>query len=721
LAADYRQKMSFVNPFFLFGALAAAVPLILHLVKREHARKIEFPSLMFLRRISKKTIRYQKLRHLLLLLLRIMALVLLVLAFMRPYRQSAESPAVVGAVTRAHIILVDHSMSMGYRDRWDRAKAAVADIVRGAKARDKFALLEFSDRTIALTQLTTDASEVMTQIESGMELTDQSTRYGQALKAAEKLALESGTGLRIIYLISDFQKNGWAGEERDFRLGAGLDLKPVDVGSDDFSNLAIRDVHITEADPAAGGGIQIKASAVDLGARDRNNVRVSLQVDGRAVAEQRVNIRKGETQRVEFHLPDMIAGTHPVTLEVEDPDLTRDNRFFMTLETRGKTDVTLVGNQETGGRRSSGFFLENALNAGPLSPYKLSSVSPQSLNISGGLLIWNNVAGGNAASQKKLRDFVSEGGGIVLVLSDPALMADFNRSFGSWLPVRITEPAASGNRVNLRPSESYVLMTDVRMDHPIFQPFAKPHSGSFASARFFNHVRLSAGPGAEVLARFDNGDAALIAAPVGKGRTLVFASSADESSNDLPLKAVYAPFWQQMLRYLENFQERRHWLDLGETADAQKLLADAALRQAKGHSNTDEAVVVLDPLKQRLSLASGARQFAVDKAGFYDVRTQNLNATIAVNTLPAESDLAHGNPEEMVSGWISSKPAVFSQEPRTPEEHERTQRIWILFLTAAFVFLVSELLLSNGQLTTAEDQQPAAVNRNQAGGSYESL
>ena len=85
----------------IWAALAAAVPILLHLIKREHARKIEFPTLMFLRRISKKTIRYQKLRHLLLLLLRILAFLLIVLAFMRPYREKPMPEAGAGGVTSA--------------------------------------------------------------------------------------------------------------------------------------------------------------------------------------------------------------------------------------------------------------------------------------------------------------------------------------------------------------------------------------------------------------------------------------------------------------------------------------------------------------------------------------------------------------------------------------------------------------------------------------------
>src|SRR5512136_2708528 len=113
--------MNFVNPLFILGGLVVAVPILLHLIKREHARKIEFPTLMFLRRISRKTIRYQKLRHLLLLLLRVLAFVLIVLAFMRPYREKAAAGATVGRISSTHIILIDNSMSMGFGDRWDRA------------------------------------------------------------------------------------------------------------------------------------------------------------------------------------------------------------------------------------------------------------------------------------------------------------------------------------------------------------------------------------------------------------------------------------------------------------------------------------------------------------------------------------------------------------------------------------------------------------------------
>ena len=127
--------MSFITPLFFFGMLAAAVPILLHLIKRERATKVEFPTLMFLRKISKKVIRFQKLRHLLLLLLRVLAFLLLALAFTRPFRETVSAARPTGKVSTAHIILLDNSMSMAYGDRWERARKAAADIARSAEHR----------------------------------------------------------------------------------------------------------------------------------------------------------------------------------------------------------------------------------------------------------------------------------------------------------------------------------------------------------------------------------------------------------------------------------------------------------------------------------------------------------------------------------------------------------------------------------------------------------
>jgi hypothetical protein len=698
--------MSLVNPLFLIGALVAAVPILLHLIKREQAQKIAFPTLMYLRRISRRTIRYQKLRHLLLLLLRILAVLFVVFAFMRPYREKAAAAIPAGRQASTHIIVLDNSMSMGYQDRWQRAKKAAADIVRGALPGDRFAVLEFSDKTTARTQLTSSPSETLAQLENDVELSDRSTRYGQALKAAETFALDAGTSKRILHLISDFQKNAWAVEEQSLRLAAGIELRYVDVGSKEFSNLTIRDVHVTEEDRNAAVIVRIRASVMNFGNRDRKGVPVKLYVDGRVIADKRIDAAKGNSQTIEFLLPALNEGLHPVVIEVDDAYLERDNRFYLTIETRGKTSVQVVESSGTKSRRPPSYFLARALNVDVVSPYNLMAVSPLNLSISGKLLIWNDVPSGNARIQNMLQDFVKAGGGLVVVLGNATQAADFNRGFGSWLSVKVIETAPAGSRMGKRPAEDYVLMTDVRMDHPIFQPFREPHSGTFSNARFFSHARLSLGPDGEIPARFENGDPALVSLVAGKGRVLIFASSADDTANDLPLKAVYAPFWQQMLHYLENFRERRQWQEIGDIIDYRKLLTEASSQTRNPNPDLiTEAVAIRNPKKQRLIVPAGSDDLIVDMAGFYEIRAMNRSVSVGVNPVLKESDLTQGNAEEMIAGWISpDAPAFSGSEPLSIEEQDRNQPYWVYLLIAAFLLLVSESLFSNYELRITNDE-----------------
>ncbi len=695
--------MSYVNPLFLLGVLAAGIPILLHLIKRERALRIEFPTLMFLRRVSRKTIRYQKVRHLLLLLLRILAILFLVLAFLRPYRDIPQAAAFSGRVTAAHVILLDNSLSMGYGDRWDRARKAAADIANNMQRGDRLALLEFSDQTLVRVPLTGDPGAVLEDVQRVIQLTDRATRYAQALKVAEKVALDAKTGRRIVHLISDFQKSGWAADEQEFRFGSGVELERIDLGSDQFSNLTIGDVRVIEAIEGREGSRKVKFSVVNFGTQDRRSVRSSLSLDGRSVFEKRLDIARGEVQAGEFELPGLTAGAHQVGLEVEDSQLARDNRYSMMLETRGRTQVYAVEDSiSSSGGRTASYFLSRALNVAALSRYQLISIPPARIESSGipsgSLIVWNNAAGGNSNMQKKLQDFVSGGGGLVVVLADAQHAADFNRTFGSWLPVKVEQAPAKEHGDAWR-GEDYVLLTDFRMDHPIFRPFSEPHSGSFASARFYRHARLHLSEGAEALAHFDSGDPALVLVGREKGRVVIFASSADDASNDLPLKAVYAPFWQQTLRYLDNVTEEAHSVEVGSTISPRKLLLESALRQGKGNVDLNQAIVVLDPAKQRVLVPPGSDSVMVDKVGFYEVRSASQSASIAVNPIARESDLTHGNSEEMVAGWVSpdakAAPVVAEDERPSPEEQDRRQRWWRYLLLAALAMLIGEGLLAD--------------------------
>ena len=123
--------MAFLAPLF-FAALATfAVPVIIHLTQRERKQIVEFPSLMFLQRIPYQSVRRRRIRDWPLLVMRLAAIALIVLAFSRPFFKHPSVALASSLGPREVVVLLDHSYSMGYGDRWDRARAAARRVVQG--------------------------------------------------------------------------------------------------------------------------------------------------------------------------------------------------------------------------------------------------------------------------------------------------------------------------------------------------------------------------------------------------------------------------------------------------------------------------------------------------------------------------------------------------------------------------------------------------------------
>src|SRR6202040_3584959 len=113
--------MTFLAPLFLVGLGAIAIPVVIHLIQRERKRVVEFPSLMFVRRIPYQSVRRRRIRHWFLLLMRPGALALIVAAFARQFPPAGSAAAVAASGgSRELVILLDHSASMGYGDHWQR-------------------------------------------------------------------------------------------------------------------------------------------------------------------------------------------------------------------------------------------------------------------------------------------------------------------------------------------------------------------------------------------------------------------------------------------------------------------------------------------------------------------------------------------------------------------------------------------------------------------------
>src|SRR5687767_9193525 len=219
--------MSFLAPLFFVALAGLAIPVLLHLTQREKKQIIRFPSLMFVRRIPYQSVRRRKIHSWLLLFVRLAALALIIFAFARPFVRAEDNLAPPGAGAREVVILLDNSYSMGYGDRWERARAAAHAEIGKLTASDRGSVVLFSSGAEITLRSTAEQDRLTASIATAKP-GPAATRYAPALKVAGGILADSLLPRREVVLISDFQRGGWRGEE-GARLPQGATLTPVPI------------------------------------------------------------------------------------------------------------------------------------------------------------------------------------------------------------------------------------------------------------------------------------------------------------------------------------------------------------------------------------------------------------------------------------------------------------------------------------------------------------
>lgn len=672
--------MAFLNPIFLLGALAAAVPVLVHLVRRTRSRRVPFASLMFLRRIEQKTIRKRKLRNLLLLAMRCAALLLLALAFSRPY--FGGNPANAAADAPSSVILLDTSYSMQYPGVFERARQAAQRILDNGATDEQVALVSFASGSEVLRALKADVAEataVLGQARPGLGGTD----YLQALQTAAAMLRSAGRGARRVYLVSDFQEVGWERGAERVRLPADVKLIPVDVSDPSAANLAASEVR---AEPVIytqkyTGKILARVTSYTSDATHSEpvNAVVELKLNDMTVERRELELEAGSSQVLEFSGINVPEGSNRATVEIAGDRFDLDNKYHFTIKREDQIKVLAMETATRG--RSETFFVQQSLLAGETSPYALTvktqgTVDPAEV-ASYRAVILNDVAGIAPSVTSALKSFAEAGGGLIIAVGRHTDSSDFNRRMGEISPAQLSEVALGRG--------GYALMTQARTDHPVFSAFAA--GGRLATAKVYGYHRATPGERASVVAALDDGSPLIIDGLVGKGKVILLTTTLDTTWSDLPLTPIFLPLLHQMLQYLCG-------ADLGSSC-----LVGQSFTVRRGQ---DGALPAVDsPGGHRESGTPDERgdlAVAATEAGSYRLRYGSRSDYVAVNLDTKESNLARLDPDEFlasVAGGDEGKPALASQtEPVTPDEIERRQRLWLPLLALSLALFIGEAVLA---------------------------
>ena len=674
--------MSFLSPLFFSALGAIAIPVLVHLIQRERSRVVQFPSLMFLQRIPYQSVRRRRIRHWLLLAMRAAAIVLLALAFARPFfRPGALATAAAAAGAREVVILLDQSASMGYDDHWQRARDAAHRVVAGLEADDKATLVLFGRNAEENMRATSDRTRLDAAINAAKVGSD-STRYGPALKLAETILGQSAVRRREAVLISDFQKSGW-GSADDARFPEDMTLTTTSVASD-TSNVSVPSITFARSTFSGQDRVTVTAGLTNKGNLPATNVPVVLSVDGLEFEAKAATIPPRSSTSVVFAPFTVPEANVRGTVRAGTDLLPADNTFHFVVSPSAPVSVAIV---ETGDRADASLYLARALAIGTTPAFRtevvqLGHVTPAIFDRHS-VVIFNDTPLPSSAGADALKRFVERGGGVLVVAGGRT----------SWLAEAADLlPGKLGAPVDRIVGRSATLG---RLDysHQIFEVFKAPRSGDFTSAHVFRYRALTADHASHVLANYDDGAVAAAERRTGAGRVIVWTTTLDDSWTDLPVKPVYLPLVHQLVSYLARYKQTPSWLTVGQVVDlastAATIRGDRIVVTPSGHRTTQPA--------------NSPGLLELTEQGVYEVRARGMDTgrplAIAVNIDPREADLTPLDPAELVATVIghatqSTENAV-APEPLSPADTEKRQSLWWYLLFAGMLLLAAETITSN--------------------------
>ncbi len=542
---------SFLFPAFLAGLAAVALPVLIHLIHRKKSKVQPFSSLRFLRLVEKRIARRRRLEEYLVLLFRALALALLALGLASPVSRALKG----GRMAVARVLVVDDSMSMslapaGGPTLLEKARETARALLAPLTSMDSAALvpLHAGGKEPRLSRNIPLLEEELPKLRPTLGDTplNEGIRKGLALLAGAAAAVKD------LVILTDCQ----ARAVKEVRVSRLLDKLPggtrlflASPGKAAASNLTLSSVLVRPL-PSSGRGHRVLVTVSNRSSLPAAAT-LTLEVDGAARARRDIQVAPGGTLDLPFDLPDTGEKEAAGRAFLSADELAGDNQRWFLLPRRSPLPVLVVsGSSPALPRLDPAFYLVRALGPGEestLAPERVSPAEAAARDLSAfGAVVLADSTPLPAETALSLRKYLDKGGGVLAFLGPGTEPTTFDRILprGSLKVGGVVGDARGESR-------AYHL-TALDRRHPALAPlFATTPPVRLGLARIFRYRRFARVPaGARVLARFSGGDPALVEIRAGRGRLVVFASTANPEWNDLAWRVSFVPFLHSLVHTL---------------------------------------------------------------------------------------------------------------------------------------------------------------------------
>jgi hypothetical protein len=674
--------MSFVHPLFLLALSAVIIPIIIHLFHFRRFKKVYFPNINFLERLSDETQKQARLKHLLVLLTRILAIALLVMAFARPYIPRDDQHG--GAEGNIVSIYVDNSFSMeagsSLGNLLDQARLTAAEIAASFNPTDRFQLLtnDFEarhQRFVSRDEFNSMLSEVDFS-PSPRTIADVMTRQTEMLKE------DSSLPNKFSFLLSDFQKN--ITEPENISPDTIIEYYLIPLPAPARTNVFIDSLWIDN--PVRRGGqivtLQVRIYNDSDQQLDNQPVRLYINDNQRAVAT--FNIAPFASTTVDLTYTLTNERIQRGYVEISDYPVTFDDRFYFSYNLNDHIPVMVI-NQNNPNR-----FLNALFGSDTSFVVRNMPVSSLDMSLFGGqnLIILNEIVSPGSGLVLSLSQYVEQGGNL-LVLPPDNLNADAYRELFNALEV-------SGYSSL---SQQRTRVTSINELHTIYSGVfdRMPENLDLPTVDKYYMIERHTRDRGEYLLQLQNGNALLTSTPSGQGVVYLSAVPANDAFSNFHRHAIFVPTLYNIALHSNSFYPLSYTIGREEYITIRNYTPTAGSL----FRITAEQLEVIPEARNQGNNINLILHNQIQTQGSYSLQIDNdLLRSLSFNYDRRESLLeSYSVPqlESIAAAGGDGNVFVFSNERISVEKQMELlkggRQLWKLFLLIALALLITEVVL----------------------------
>lgn len=708
--------MTFMNPWLLFAALGVGLPILAHLLNRYQVKRTDWAAMQFLNRSVRVRSRQLRLRDILLLVLRCLAVLFLVLAVTKPGLHDATGLAArIGERRAGLVIAVDASYSMQHSDgtatRFERAVDKVREITDGTVPGAPVSLVLLGDEHRVVVRSMAYDEVRFDEVLEGLTVTAGTLNMETVPGVLTGLAEELDGMQKEVYLVTDLQATDWdepASWLLDgltaLRAQAATFIVPV-PGTPD--NLAITDFELFSGLLRKGTMAQYRATVRNTSPDPARDVRVTCLMDGVNVDSKVIPLIAGRSsQSVSFFVPFHNAGAIKLTAQLVKDALPLDDSRRSVASVRTGVSVLCVEGESYGNSLES--YVSKALSARGSGSLKEQfmvrsvpwlSLPSQDLNAYN-VVILSDVPEITEGQVDLLRDYVKAGNGLVWFGGDNTKAAVWNTR--SALNGGALLPGVIGSVVDVSDEKGAGRSLDpILPAHPVCRPLRSLAKDLLSNTQFHTVLAIEPLPSSTVVLNLSGSSTPiLLEHSIGRGHVFMFASSANLSWNNMAQTPTFPMLLQQIVTYLTGRE-----FETSQLVGGSLLLSYPDRPDANdGVFETPSGEIIRVPVREH----AGQYVAVLDQAhepGFYMARVsvQSPGQPIAVNVDTQESDVCCLEASEAQQSLEATGVIVTSSAAEMIDEVRTGYEFWRALMIACLVVLVLESVLASGVFRWRDD------------------